>query len=101
MEILAVTSSFVTKKFNHYPKIDHSSDTNVLIIGIEYTKTLRDQWHSINYSLKRTYISRDPLVTATLPALDRMKAYDYKQSEAVTPSNVIKRDFLCVLCTEY
>ena len=67
----------MTKKVYYYPQIDNSADTDVLSIGIGYTKILRDQWYPVSYSIKRVYISQNLLVAATLPDLDRMKAYDY------------------------
>ena len=76
----------LTEKYFHHPKIDHSADTNVSIIGIGYTKTLRDQWHSVNYRI-------NPLVAAIMPDLDRMKYFDYERNENVAPRNAFKRDF--------
>ena len=38
---------------------------------------------------------------ATLPDLNRMKAYDYERKEYAAPSNLVKRYFLCAVCTEY
>ena len=73
----------------------------MLIIGIGYTKSLRDPWHSVKCPIKRAYISYNPLVAATLPDLDRMKAYDYERKEYAAPSNLVKRYFLCAVCTEY
>ena len=58
-------------------------------------------WHSINYPIKRSFISRNPLVAATMPDLDRIECFDYKRQESVSPSNIIERDFLRVVCAEY
>ena len=52
-------------------------------------------------SYKRAYVSRNPLVAATLPDLDKMLVPDFETSQRIPPSNVIKRDFLRALATEY
>ena len=85
----------LTEKYFHHPKIDHSADTNVLIIGIGYIKTLRDLWHSVKYPINRAYISRNLLVAATMLDIDRMRIYDYVRKEHISPINVIKKTF-CV-----
>ena len=59
---------------------------------------LRDQWHSIDYPIKRAYVGRNPLVAATLPDLDKMLVRDFETSRDIAPSNVIKRDFFSCCC---
>ena len=61
---------------------------------------MRDTWHSVNYPIKKVFVSRNSLVAVTLPDLDRMECFDYERQEDVSPSNVIKRDFLRAVCTE-
>ena len=87
---------FVTAKHFHSDPI-RETPSNVLIIGIGYTKSLRDQWFSTDYPIKRALISQNPLVAATLPHLDKMKCYDYERSEYVAPSNAINRNFFAHL----
>ena len=62
---------------------------------------LRDQCHSVNYPIKRVYIGHDPLVVASIPDLNKMLVRDFETEKNMTPSNVIKRDFLRLVSTEY
>ena len=91
----------MTRNYFHQPKPKNLPHNKILIIGIGYTKKLRNQWFSMEYPIKRAYVSSKPLIAATLPDLDKMLIKDLETNDQKPPSNVIKRDFLRALATEY
>lgn len=81
MEFLEFDPYIVTRNYFHQLKPENITHNIILIIGIGYTKMLRDQWNSVEYPIKRAYVSRNPLVTATLPDLDKMLVPDFETSQ--------------------
>ena len=87
------TPYIVTKNYFLQPKSENTPHNKILIIGMVYTKMLRHQWYSVDYPIKKTYVSQNPLVAATLSYLDKMLVTNFETSQKIAPSNMIKKDF--------
>ena len=95
------TGHLITDVCSYRPTYPKEAFTQLMIIGMGYTKSLRDQWYSFQYPIKTAYVSHDPVVASVVPDLDTMTVFDYVQNRSILPSNVVKRDFLRSLCSEY